>query len=324
MFNQNLFDQYSFEEIPLDCDIYVVDEIYMNEYENMMLRFFEGAEYEPIGSVSFVAARNINDSSVELSWYANISDRFHQIEISLPRDQFVACVGSWQCDEKPRIFVKSEWLENIYVRTYSIFALIDAADVKNALARGLIKRSHLINLRSEIDKIANRYPDISFISFGDSLLLKSNWSVGYSKIDMKYTYSPEVFISLAAEINGIYQNVLDLKAYAVITQGSNEYYDDSSIHISSLGNHVCLNSLGIPFAQLMEIETEARKAIRANIHDRADLYIDESYFHSLKFRYGFEKKTESSNDYQSKMMSTPSKYYYFSYESILKNLDKKK
>lgn len=141
MFNQNLFDQYSFEEIPLDCDIYVVDEIYMNEYENMMLRFFEGAEYEPIGSVSFVAARNINDSSVELSWYANISDRFHQIEISLPRDQFVACVGSWQCDEKPRIFVKSEWLENIYVRTYSIFALIDAADVKNALARGLIKRS---------------------------------------------------------------------------------------------------------------------------------------------------------------------------------------
>lgn len=324
MFNHDLFDQYSFEKIPLDRDIYVVDEIYMSEYENTMLRFFEGAEYEQIGYVSYVAARSINDSSMELSWYVNISDRFHQIVISLPRDQFVACVGSWRYDERPRIFVKSEWLENIHARTYSVFALIDAADVKNALARGLIKRSHLIDLRSEIDKIANRYPDISFISFADSLLLKSNWSVGHFKIDTKYTYSPEVFISLAAEINGIYQKVLDLKAYAVITQGSNEYYDDSSIHISPSGNHICLNSLGIPFAQLMEIEAEARKAIRASIHGRADLYLDESYFHSLKFRYGFEKKSESGNHYQTKMMSTPSKYYYFSYESILGNLDKEK
>jgi len=321
LFNHEMFDNYSFEQIPLDRDLYVVDEIYLREYENSMLRFFEGAEYEYIGYVSYVAARAINKNSVELSWYANVSDRFHEVAITLPCDQFIACVGSWQCDEKPRIFVKSGWLENIHLRTYSVFALIDAAYVKKALEKGDITRPRLIELRNRIDELAKGHTDISFISFADSLLLKSNWSVGHFESEVKYTYTPEIFIYLASEINNIYQDVLGLKTYAVIAQGSNEYYDDPLLHISDTQNHISLNSLGVPFAQLMEIEGAARKAFKSEIHPSPDLYMDEQYFHSLKFKFGFEKNTEPSNGYQAKMMSTPSKYYYSSLRNIIENLE---
>ncbi|HUW50878.1 MAG TPA: hypothetical protein VMV75_07670 [Sulfuricella sp.] len=319
-----MFDNYVFDNVPLDQDIYIVDEIYLSEYVDSMLRFFGGAEYEYVGSVSSVAARAINDNLIELSWYANVRDRFHEIAITLPRDQFVACVGSRQCDEKIRIFVKSEWLENIYLRTYSVFALIDAADVKKALGNSSITRSRLVELRNKIDDLSHRHTDISFISFADSLLLKSNWSVGHFKSDIKYTYSPEVFIHLAGEIDSIYQEILGLRTYAVIAQGSNEYYDDALLHISPSQNHICLNSLGVPFAQLMEIEGTARKAIRSGVHPRSDLYMDEQYFHSLKFRFRFEKNAEPSNQYQAKMMSTPSKYYYSSLSNIVKNLEVEK
>jgi len=321
LFNHKLFDKYGFDEVPLDRDIYIVDETYLSEYEDLMLRFFEGAEYESVGYVSYVAARAINDNSIELSWYANVHDRFHEIAITLPRNQFITCVGSQQCDEKPRIFVKSEWLENIYLRTYSVFALIDAADVKVALGNATITRSRLIELRNKMDDLSQKHTDISFISFADSLLLKSNWSVGHFKSNIKYTYSPEIFIHLAGEIDNIYQEILGLKTYAVIAQGGNEYYDDALLHISPSKNHICLNSLGVPFAQLMEIEGTARKAIKFDIHPRSELYMDEQYFHSLKFKLGFEKNAEPSNQYQAKMMSTPSEYYYSSLSNIINNLE---
>ncbi len=322
LFSHEMFDNYGFEDIPLNRDIFIVDEIYLGDYENSMLRFFEGAEYEHVGYVSYAAGRAINNNSVELSWYADRHDRFHEIAIALPRDQFVECVGSWQWDEKPRIFVKSEWLSNIYLRTYSVFPLIDAADVKKALHDGSITRSRLIELRNGIDDLSEKYKDISFISFADSLLLKSNWSVGDFKSE--YTYSPEVFIYLAGEIDVIYQAVLGLKTYAVIAQGSNEYYDDALLHISPSHNHICLNSLGVPFAQLMEIEGTARKAIKSEIHLRSDLYMDAQYFHSLKFKYGFKKNAEPSNKYQAKMMSTPSKYYYNARSVVISNLEVEK
>jgi len=103
---------------------------------------------------------------------------------------------------------------------------------------------------------------VSFISFADSLLLKSNWTVGHYESTVKYTYSPEVFFGLFDELRVLYREELGLEIYAVLTQGSNEYYDDDVTHISASGNHISLNSLGLPFAQLLAIDDAARTAIR--------------------------------------------------------------
>jgi hypothetical protein len=321
LFDHELFDNYKFDEVPLDCDIYLVDECFMADYEKSMLSFFGGAEYEAVGYVSYVAARKIYDKSLELSWYANVHDRFHEVTIGLPRDQYVACVGSRQCDEKPRIFVKSLWLENIHLRSNSIFALIDAIGVKKALECGEITRDKLIDLRNRIDDLSSRFMEISFISFADSLLLKTNWSVGHFKSNVKYSYHPEMLIHLASEINLIYKKVLGMSTYAVIAQGSNEYYDDPLLHVSNSKNHISLNSLGIPFAQLQEIEVAARKAIKAGVHPPAELYMDEQFYHSLKYKHKFDKNSGPFSTYQTKMIATPSNYYYSSVENILSNLE---
>ncbi len=320
MFEHNNFDKYSFEEIPLNCDIYIVDECYMHDYEQMMLESFDGAEYKSIGYVSYVAARKVNDNSLELSWYANVHDRFHEVSITLPKDRFVACVGIRDCDDKPKIFVNSDWLENIYLRSYSVFCMIDAIGVKSELENGGITRDKLVKLRDDLDTLAEKYPDISFISFADSLLLKSNWSVGHFKSDVSYTYEPEIFISVAEEVNDVYMRNLGLETYAIIAQGSNEYYDDSLLHISKKQNHISLNSLGAPFAQLMEIEHNVRKCIRSKEHPASELYLEEQYYHSLRFEYGFEKNKKPSSEYDTKIKGSPCRYFYSTRIDIAENL----
>jgi hypothetical protein len=57
LFEHKMFDNYAFDDIPLNRDIYIVDDAYLREYEESMLRLFAGGEYEYVGYVSYVAAR---------------------------------------------------------------------------------------------------------------------------------------------------------------------------------------------------------------------------------------------------------------------------
>ena len=91
--------------------------------------------------------------------------------------------------------------------------------------------------------------------------------------------------------------------------------------ISESKNHISLNSLGVPFAQLMEINSEVRKAIRSKVHPPAELYMDKQYFHSLRHKYEFDKNAVPSNTYQTKMMSKPCKYYYSTVNNMLNNIE---
>jgi len=325
LFEDDKFDHYAFEEIPLKQDLYLMDEKYLVEYDAMMSSFLKSPdlhEYSHVGDVSFVSGRKVLNDSIELSWYANVSDRFHEISVILPKDQFVYCISCWQYDEKPIIFVKSSWLQNLYLRSYSVFVMIDAIGVKKCLDQDKLTQEMLSSLRDKIDELAENYQEVSFVSFADSLLLKSNWSVGTFDSNIDYTYQPEVFISLASEICNIYKSCLGLPTYAVITQGNNAYYDDPLLHISKSENHISLNSLGIPFAQLMDIDKMVRENIRAKNHDPADIYMDSQYYNSLKFKCSFEKQEQPKADYQTKMVSQPCAYYFNSTDMILSNLEK--
>ncbi len=322
MFTHSKFENYNFEQIPLNQDLYIMDEAYINDYESSFINFFNGDDFKIVGEVGFVAAREIYANSVELSLYANSDDRFHEVSILLDKQDFVCCVGCYQCDEKPHIFVKSGWLKNIYKNYFSVFAIVDAINVKKALKNATLTREKLINLRNEIDKLAIEYPYVSFISFADNILLKSNWSIGYYDSNITYDYQPEIFIELASKINTLYVQTLNLSTYTIIAQGTNEYYSDELLHISNSKNHICLNSLGSPFAQIKDIETSARQAIKDKAHNPAEIYLDEQYYNSLKFKYEFNKKDLSSNSYTTKMISKPCKYFYTSINNLCENLDK--
>lgn len=323
MFEDDDIDKYSFEEVPLDRDCFLMSEIYMKEFDEALQNMLRREECNPyeVGYVSPVAIRTINSNSLDLSWYPNTFTRFHEVSISLPRDVFKACVGCWQYDIKPYIFVDHEWLEHLHLREYSVFALIDAIGVKNALRDNALTKDKLIELREKIDRLAEIEPDISFISFADSLILKTNWDVGYFHRGIKCSYKPEKILLVIKELDRIYKEVLGLPIYAVLTQGSNEYYGEPLLHISKNQNHICLNSLGVPFAELLAIESAAKSAIKSGVHPPMQLYLDEQFYHSIQFKYEFKKNDKPKNSYSAIMKSSEPSYFYSSCDVLIENVD---
>lgn len=69
----------------------------------------------------------------------------------------------------------------------------------------------------------------------------------------------------------------------------NAFDDPAPLHFSASHNHISLNSLGVPFAQLMAIETAARRAIRARTHEAHSLYMDTLLLNSLNIDYKFRQ-----------------------------------
>ncbi|WP_026441273.1 hypothetical protein [Acinetobacter tandoii] len=323
MFKDSDIEKYPFKDIPLNRDCCLMSEIYMEEFDVELGKMLRREESNPyvVGSVCRVSVRAINSNSLDLSWYLNTHTRFHEISISIPKDIVKKCIG---CDEygiKPYIFVDHEWLEHLYLREYSVFALVDAIDVKNAIRDNFLTKDKLIELRNKIDSLAETEEDISFISFADSLILKANWEVGYFDKGIECSYKPEKILYVIKKLESIYQEVLGLKIYAVLTQGGNEYHGEPLLHISKNQNHICLNSLGIPFAELMAIESSAKSAIRAGIHPPMQLYVDEQFYHSIQFKFQFQKNDKPRNSYSAIMKSSQANYYYSSCDVLLENLD---
>jgi hypothetical protein len=312
-FSSYSFQKFTLDELPLQRDIFVMDEIYMEEWETVWLKSIGGDEkaspYE-VGYITPVHISEVTPAGAEISWYANTHDRFHEVKTFLPRDAFVAAALAYEYEKRVSIFVKSDWLRKLHLRSNSIFAMIDAVDMTAAIKSGAISHEKVIALRDALDEVAARYPFISFISFADSLLLKTNWTAGMVDTDVKYTYVPESLLILFQELQKLYRDTLGLELYGVFAQGSNEYYDDPLLHISKSQNHLSLNSLGLPFAQISLIEAAARKAIRAGEHPRMEIYMDEDLFHSLMFKNYEQKDSWLSAPYKPKLTPEPGRYFY--------------
>tara|TARA_B110000008_G_C16898878_1_gene535899 strand:+ start:248 stop:1240 length:993 start_codon:yes stop_codon:yes gene_type:complete len=319
MFTHPDFDIYPLEEIPLECDLFLRPVSDIEAHEEAMLESFEGKEWNPAGAVCFVAATKIEETSVELSWAVRTSDRFHTLNVTLPKDKIEICVGSRNWDEDPSLFVEDEWLAKMLRRTKCTFALIDAIGVRNAIKQGLDFEETLPEYRKRIDELSNRYPQVSFISWADSIILKSHWRSGYFKEGIKYTYDPELFIEIFSEVKKVFAEVFGLSIYGVFTQGENSFQDEL-IHISENQNHICLNSLGAPFADLKNIEDEARKNIKSKIHEGHELYLDLSYFQSLNLKFSYKKHLKKKFTYISSIPQTESEYVCAELSEIGENL----
>jgi hypothetical protein len=78
-----------------------------------------------------------------------------------------------------------------------------------------------------------------------------------------------------------------------------------------------LNSLGLPFAQLMAIESAVRKGIRDGVHAPADVYMDENFFRSLSLDYNFDKSRRPKHAYAAPMATGPSYYFLDSCQTLM-------
>jgi hypothetical protein len=322
-FPSDSFDKFSLDELPLHSDIFVMDETYIEEWGSVWLKSVGGdkrvSPYE-VGYITAVRISEVTPAGAEISWFANRLDRFHEMKTFLPRAAFVTAACAYEYEMRVSVFVKSDWLRKLHLRSNSIFAMIDVADMTAAIKSGAVSHEKLIALRNALDKVSARYPFISFVSFADSLLLKTNWTAGMVDTDIEYTYVPERLIMLFQELQILYRDTLGLEIYGVFAQGSNEYYDDPLLHISTSNNHISLNSLGLPFAQIGQIEAAARKAIHDGKHSRMEIYLDKDLFNSLAFKNYELKKTWPSALYDAKLTSEPGRYFYAMCNNLILSL----
>lgn len=285
MFENKLVDHYTFDEVPVNRDLHMMSDRWIEKYHRYLERVFSRQQTTHPGYVSGVSANGLRCDLLDLTWFPNYFTRFHRVEITLPRSQFVRCVGSWQWDEDPHIFVKESWLEDLYIRPHCVFGLIDAIGIKQAMASERVDRSKLMRLRAALDDVCAAYPNTQFISFADTLMLKRTYTVGHFRSKVRYTYEPEDIVALFATVNELYRSVLGLETYAIVTEGNNEFYIDSPIHRSDFGNHLSLNSFGAPFAQLLTIERTVADELRSGAHPPKQIYMDEDFFLSLHIAF---------------------------------------
>ncbi len=224
MFEHKHFKVINYDTL-LHTECFIIDEIYLNDYELYWINIFN--DYDsgkdlnqsiPPGYITPVVIEKINLKSLDLSWFLTVMDRFHKLDIVLPLEELTICVGNRVFDDKIHLFVKSNWLEHLFLKNYSVFGLIDAIGTKDAIKDLKINSNNLINLRNSIDKLASRYREISFISFADTLLLKSNWNTSYFKQKRKYTYNPEIFILVFKELKKIYSECLGLDLWNIYSR----------------------------------------------------------------------------------------------------------
>jgi len=307
IFRDDIFEIYKFENIPLERDLFMVDSKLMEKWARSVVKS-TGEESEVL--VGSVSAEKIHANSVELRLFVNVFSRYHAVSMHLPRDKFVACVGAIMADEVTHLFVDGDWLDNLYRRAYAVFGMVDAIHAKEAMRAGKLERAKLQSLRNGLDLLAAKYPEIAFISFADSVLLKSIWSTSYVRDGFPQTYRPELMIEVFDAIKKLYQTELGLDAYGIFAQGVNEFYEDELLHVSGPKNHVGLNSVGAPFAQILEIEAAVKRAIKKGDHPAVDLYLDEHFFASLKMTdYKFKEKVAIAS-YNSKVMESGGEYRY--------------
>ena len=322
MFDHEVFDRHDIRDIPLNRDIVLMDVVWMKEWEAEWIKTARGQDADPyvVGFVTPVSVSNITPTGLEICWYPNTFDRFHEVKTFLPADQISLALDIHAYDCRLTVFVNGDWLRRLHLRANSLFVLIDASDMTHEIQMGRLDRTKLVAIRDGLDEIAAKHPDVSFISFADSLLLKTNWTVGMVGSGVEYSYLPEAMLQLFGEIRDVYRAVLDLEIYGVFAQGSNEYYDDPLLHISASHNHISLNSLGLPFAQLMQIEAAARKAIRGKRHGKYELYLDEDFYNSLRF-VDYDTRTCSQYaPYEQKLSGATGTYFYHRYDELFPKL----
>lgn len=282
MFDHPDYNHLTPDTLPLDYDIKLCDEKFMAEYDRLFVEFRKGGgKWGHVEYVVPVAARKVTDTNIELTWFVDTSRRYHAVEVTLPRDQVVRCVAVDKYDEKPVVFVKTGWLGDMFQRVHSVFCLIDAAGVRDAIVGGLSFRHKLPHLRHAIDRIAAEHPQVAFLSYADSVVMKSNWTTGFFKSNW-VKYDPEAILKAFVAVRSAYKSVTGLDVYGVFTQGANEFSEEKLMHVAATENHVCMNSFGGPFADLKSIEETARRAIREKAHEPAELYLDLYFYHSLE------------------------------------------
>lgn len=280
---------YPFDRIPSRRDLFLIGSSQLEALRSEWARYLA----EPDGTTprhpnealnfTWCSVQASADDSCDLNICIDMTRRYHGAVRKLPRSKFVTCVHFWNYQKRPYLVVSQDWFDEIQQALYSLYALVDAIGVRRALeSQDGLSPARIAALKSRLDGIAAAHPDHVFFTFADSVIIKTNWSARPGEYST--TYRPESFLDVVEEVRRAFADSLSMDSYAVVTQGANYFQQPNAVEISSTGNHIFLGSLGVPFANLLEIDEAARKAIRENAHPATNLYLSESFAASLRFK----------------------------------------
>jgi hypothetical protein len=277
---------YEFDEIPMERDLVMVGagqlEDLRREWARYLSELGQGEPRSPDEKIDgrWCAIEGRTKDSFDLNVCITVTTRYHGAVKKLPRSKFVLCIDFWNHAKSPYLVVDQSWFDEIGRETFSLYALVDAVGMRSLLDRqGRITAGQLARLREGLDVVAGDRLDHAFLSFADSVLVKSNWTAG----EYESTYRPEDFIEVTERVCIAIEDALDLKSYAVVTQGANAADDASLLHVSEPQNHIFFGSLAAPFAELFDIDRTVRASIRAGRHPPRQLYVSATVFWSLRF-----------------------------------------
>lgn len=286
---------YKYEEIPTNRDIFIISGFQLKEFEKQWQYYLSDENMELTHPNNFINykvgyVQKAFDNSLEINIGLNTSIRFHGASRILPSSKVMACIEFTSIGDNPYLIVDGEWFEENEKAIFSSYAMVDAIGMKNLLEQiGTINQSQIKNFKDMINHIASEYKEYFFLTYADSVIIKSNW-IPKGK-EYFQTYQPEILLKIINKIFDSFKSTFKLDAYAVITQGVNQVIGDSNFEISTQKNHIFFNSLGAHFAELFEIDRVVRQNIKKGIHTRKNLYLSKSFFLTLQFQK-YEQKNK--------------------------------
>ncbi len=316
---------YSFDRIPNRRDLFLVGSSQLETLRREWARYLA----EPDGTTpthpnealnfTWCSVESNADDSCDLNVCIDMMQRYHGTVRKLPRSKFVTCVHFWNYQKRPYLVVDQDWFDEIQQALYSLYALVDAIGIRKALeSKDGLAPDRIAALKARLDKIAAAHHDHVFFTFADSVIIKTNWSARPEEYAI--SYRPESFLDVVEQVRAAFAECLSMNSYAVVTQGANHFRQPNAVEVSPTGNHIFLGSLGVPFANLMEIDEAARMAIREKVHPATNLYLAASFSASLRFK-SYEEKDKlrlRMAEFPSKVGSVgPSAYLPINAEELL-------
>ncbi|HAT1773018.1 TPA: hypothetical protein I8034_002397 [Legionella pneumophila] len=275
MISDNEFDEFEYENLPIEMDMLLVGDKYLDDYYGEWEKFFKDKKHNPyIGYFGFpIQVISVKPNTLEIRLFIFSKDRYHETIFELPKNDFIRCVSVRRYDNKPCIFVKNDWLKKFSENQFSCYGLIDESNYRDKHQISTEHKYFLINKQKALKKIASKYPNILFILYSDSILLKFSWFINEYNL-----YTPEQLIKVFKEIE-LFFNKNDSECYGIFTQGIN--FGSSNELFTSKNNLVDLNVNGSAFADLFCIDKAVRTNIKKQLHSKEKMYFDENLFYSL-------------------------------------------
>ncbi len=277
-------EYYSYNNIPLNRDMFIISD---NEYATLIKhwRFFLDDE-DPytmhpnwIVKNARAAVAKITNDFIVIEVFLNTTYRFHSAVLTLPKEDFCYCLENYNYQKQPIIIVSDKWMKKALSSFYSVFCMVDAIGIKKViLEKGGIPSDLLRKFSCEINSLARKYPSYTFLSFGDSVVIKGSF-----RPDKKYyvTYRPEQLLEIAEKVKDCFKEVIGYDSYAIFSQGLLYDYENKGITKSWFGKHYSLGSLGTPFSEIFEIDSVARSNSKKGTHPPSEIYMTDFFFHTL-------------------------------------------